>query len=213
MREQGTVQTAAIGGRPRNEPMQGAGGTEGVGMLAFDNIQELAMLIIQGAERLHGIEYAKKLNDTTNVSKIYKATRLRQRSTNMGDSDMMGFGSVNSLNDQRQGDDTNTPHRFIYNAADCRLLYTPASYHDPVVLWKMAIDAKWGKGKCVPGSAGHKATIGTINNRPGFGSKGRKSQQSGADSTVFQPTGASSPVAVPRAMLVLVSVAALGFVM
>jgi hypothetical protein len=211
MREQGKVQTIAFGGRPRNEPMQGVGGSKGSQVLSFDDLYAFAERTIMVAQALDGAAVAKQLNDTTNVGKIYNAEQIYKRTTvpNPGQTIV---GGVNSLNNQRQGDAAQTPLEFIYDAADCRLFYTTASYLDPVNLWKMAIDAKWGKGKCVPGSTGHKTAIGTLGNLPGFGVKGN-SQQSNADGTPFQTAGAAPTSGVSGAMMALAGAVAVAMVL
>jgi hypothetical protein len=61
-------------------------------------------------------------------------------------------GGVNSLNNQRQNDCSNTPLQFYYEPADCRLFYSLATYLDPVALWKRTVDSKWLSKACVPGS-------------------------------------------------------------
>ncbi|KAF2826510.1 hypothetical protein CC86DRAFT_293001 [Ophiobolus disseminans] len=202
MREQGKVQSIAIGGRPRNAAMQGIGGSKGSQVLTFDVLHDFAERTIKVAEALDGAAVAKRLNETTNVGKIYNAKQIFKRTTIPGAGKSI-VGGVNSLNNQRQGDTTETPLEFIYEATDCRLFYTTASYLDPVNLWKMAIDSRWGKGKCVPGSTGHKTAISTLENKSGFGSKGTNSQQSNADGTPFQTTGAAPSMGVSAAMMVV----------
>ena len=44
--------------------------------------------------------------------------------------------------------------QFVYEAADCRLWYTPKMINDISEVWRTAADAAWGKGNslCVEGS-------------------------------------------------------------
>ncbi|KAH8716993.1 hypothetical protein GQ44DRAFT_688498 [Phaeosphaeriaceae sp. PMI808] len=174
MREQGKVQTIVIGGRPRNAPMQGVGGSKGSQVLSLDKIYTFAEDTIDIAKALNGVAVAEKLNETA-VGKIYNAEQIYIRTAIPKEGESL-VGGVNSLNNQRRGDKDQTPLEFIYEAADCRLFYTTATLLDPVNLWKQAIEAKWGKGKCVPGSTGHTTAIGTVDSKPGFGAKGSSTQ-------------------------------------
>jgi hypothetical protein len=44
-------------------------------------------------------------------------------------------GSVNFRNNIRIGDESVTPLQFVYEAADCRIWYTPEMIYDPTSLW------------------------------------------------------------------------------
>jgi hypothetical protein len=44
-------------------------------------------------------------------------------------------GSVNFRNNIRIGDTSVTPLQFVYEAADCRIWYTPEMLYDPTFLW------------------------------------------------------------------------------
>jgi hypothetical protein len=188
MREQGKVQTIAVGGRPLNAPMQGVGGSKGSQKLSFDSLLAFAERTIKVAEALDGAAVSKYLENNTAVGKIYHATQIYKRTTLPGEGSTI-VGAVNSLNNLRQNDTTDTPLEFLYEAADCRLFYTTATYMDPVKFWKMAIDAKWGSGKCVPGSTGHSTAIGMMEERPGFGQKAK----AGSGSKGNWATGATTP--------------------
>ncbi|EJT72125.1 peptidase S41 family protein [Gaeumannomyces tritici R3-111a-1] len=62
-------------------------------------------------------------------------------------------GGVNAKNASGTGD-AQTPRQFLYQAANCRVWYTPRSVMDPDVNWKTAVDATWGDsdGLCVDNS-------------------------------------------------------------
>lgn len=164
MREQGKVQTIAVGGRPMNTPMQGVGGSKGSQVLSFDTIYNFALNTLSNAEELYGLDTAQKLNKTTAAGRIANTQQLFKRSTRLITEHLSG--SVNSLDNLRQNDTTETALEFVYEAADCRLFYTAKSYLDPVPLWKQAIDTKWGNGKCVNGSIEDATAIGVVNNEP-----------------------------------------------
>jgi hypothetical protein len=212
MREQGKVQTIAVGGRPLNAPMQGVGGSKGSQKLDLDALYNFAERTIKVAEALDGAAVAKHLNESTAVGRIYNAEQIYKRTTipNEGSSIV---GAINSLNNLRQGDLTETPLEFLYEAADCRLFYTTATYLDPVNFWKMAIDAKWGTGKCVQGSTGHKTAIGMLEKKPGFGQKGTSAQGSDGGFSTTQSTGAAPRSGVSTMVMGLVAIAAIALVM
>lgn len=189
MREQGKVQTIAIGGRPRNAPMQGVGGSKGSERLLMDQLLGFAERTLNTALALDGAAVVNKLNQTA-VGKISNAIQIYLRST--PSSTEYIAGSVNALNNQRMNDSTETPLEFQYEAADCRLFYTTATYRDPVNLWKAVWDAKWANGKCVPGSTGHKTAIGVLENKSSFGSKSGDAQQTSANGKPIESTSAAS---------------------
>lgn len=63
------------------------------------------------------------------------------------------FASVN-LRDQVRRNET-TPLQFAYEAADCRIFYTPQTVFNYTALWQYAADAIWSKPSlCVEGSTG-----------------------------------------------------------
>jgi hypothetical protein len=49
----------------------------------------------------------------------------------------------------------NVPLQFVYEAADCRILYTKAMTVDVTAIWKAVADSTWGgKSHCIAGSLG-----------------------------------------------------------
>ncbi|KAH7411774.1 hypothetical protein DE146DRAFT_254437 [Phaeosphaeria sp. MPI-PUGE-AT-0046c] len=166
MREQGKVQTIAVGGRPVNGPMQGIGGSKGVHLLGMDLVYLSAQSTLQIAYELHGAEVARYLNSTA-IGKIANTDQLFIRSAYAPGRGLAG--GMNGLNNQRMGDESQTPLEFIYEAADCRLFYTLNTLYDPVNLWKAAADVRWGQGKCVPQSTGHSTAIGVVESKKASG--------------------------------------------
>lgn len=166
MREQGKVQTIAVGGRPANAPMQGVGGSKGVHLLGMDLVYMAALQTIQIAYALQGPALTLYLNSTA-IGKIANTEQMFLRTAYAPDKNLVG--GMNGLNNQREGDASQTPLEFIYEAADCRLFYTLETLYDPVKLWKAAADVRWGQGKCVARSTGHSTAIGVVqkNKAPG----------------------------------------------
>ena len=163
MREQGQVQTISIGGRPQPGPMQTVGGTKGAQVLNMGNIAKLFKQALQVIVETMGVAVAQRAEGTT-FGAIVNTTQLFIRTSHLSEENPL-FGRVNSLDNLRQNDTEQVPLEFIYEAADCRLFETLASQQDPSVLWKMAVDAKWGNGKCVDGSTGDKTAIGVVTNQ------------------------------------------------
>ncbi|ORY10260.1 hypothetical protein BCR34DRAFT_602239 [Clohesyomyces aquaticus] len=177
MREQGKVQTIAVGGRPTKAPMQGIAGTKGANVLDFNTIITFLAQMVNATGEIMGIAKAEQVNATA-VGKILDTTQLFVRSAHT-DPEMPIFGRINSLDNLRQNDSSETPLEFVYEAADCRLFNTFESWFDVTKLWKAAVDVKWGKGKCVDGSMGDKTALSVVLNKPfnqGNSSLGNSSQ-------------------------------------
>lgn len=91
---------------------------------------------------------------------------------------LANFGRVNIRNQVRFQSDV--PLQFIYEAADCRLWYTPAMVTDMRVLWGTVADAVWGTGEglCVPGSTGQVTALPNVTSTdaPGQESVGTDAQ-------------------------------------
>lgn len=67
------------------------------------------------------------------------------------------YASVN-IRDQIRPNET-IPRQFAYEAADCRIFYTPQTYYNYTSLWKYAADSIWGpRDLCVSGSRGFATT-------------------------------------------------------
>lgn len=143
MVQQGGVKTIALGGRPGlgNKPIQAIGGVKGSNDYPFEYIFE-ATAEIWGASN-------SSLQSQWESSVLNQYTALPlYRSTNV---------VVNSRNAYRQGDASNTPLQFVYEPADCRILYTPAMVVDETAVWKTVADSVWGGGAgnaCVAGGFG-----------------------------------------------------------
>jgi hypothetical protein len=70
------------------------------------------------------------------------------------------FASIN-LRDQIRKDE-DVPVQFVYEAADCRIFYTPQTWYNYTALWHYAADAMWmNPGLCVKNSTGYATTNNT----------------------------------------------------
>ena len=72
-------------------------------------------------------------------------------------------GAFNLRNNIRQGDTSQTPLQFVYEAADCRFFYTAEMYASQEKVWEMAYKLVWQNETCVHGSTGQ------ISSAPGTG--------------------------------------------
>jgi len=171
---------------------QGVGGTKGSQLIPFDSLVILAQQTIETAEDLNGAAVAQQLNETS-VGTIYQATQMYQRTAPNPEGKLSG--GVNSQNNQRRNDSSNTPLQFYYEAADCRLFYSLATYLDPVNLWKRTADSKWLNKACVPGSMAE-----------GFGPKNNGTEP------LQSPTSAASSLK-SRTALVLAAVVAIAMIL
>jgi hypothetical protein len=58
--------------------------------------------------------------------------------------------------------DSDIPVQFVYEAANCRIFYTPATFYNMSNLWQYAADAIWtNPSLCVTNSTGYASTNGT----------------------------------------------------
>jgi hypothetical protein len=90
---------------------------------------------------------------------IYSPTPLGSKAKFLTDS------RFNLRNAVRDGDSSQTPLQFVYEACNCRLFYQTADLYDITGVWMRAAAVAWGSAKCVSdstvnsdGSMGAKAT-------------------------------------------------------
>lgn len=144
MTQQGGVKTVALGGRPGGGITQAVGGVKGT----EDSEMEY---IFKDIVAIYGSSNSSLQNDwQDSVLSQYTALPF-YRST---------AAVVNVRNGYRQGDASQTPLQFIYEPADCRILYTPAMVVDETAVWKTVADSMWGGGAgnaCVAGGFGEES--------------------------------------------------------
>ena len=124
------VRTVVAGGRPQLGPMQARAGTRGA--------------------RSYDAGYLD--------SDIYSAETLNTSSTTKLPDRNLDFRLDRAhfnLEDQiRRGE--NFPLQFAYEAANCRIFYTPKTFFDFAALWQYAADAVWtNSALCVKDSTNH----------------------------------------------------------
>jgi hypothetical protein len=141
MHHEAGVRTVAVGGRPSYGPMQAASGSRGAQLYSNYNLDQ-------------DFQIASKLNATARDI-------LPSR-----DEDVWITSASITLRDQiRRGE--NIPLQFVYDAAKCRIFYTPQTFNNFTNSWKYAADAIWSKPElCVKDSTGY-ATNGTSGDTQG----------------------------------------------
>jgi hypothetical protein len=146
MRHEGGVKVVAAGGRPNNGPMQAPSGNRGAALQSTDVLDA-------------NIDFAQRIYQSANFTdeEIFEVLPNRTQALDV----YVTYASVN-LRDQVRKDET-IPLQFEYQAADCRIWYTPQTIYNYTALWQYAADAVWSsKSLCVSGSTGL-ATTGTNN--------------------------------------------------
>jgi hypothetical protein len=143
------VRAVTVGGRPENRPIQAVTGTKGGEVIPMFTFPQYASNLLNISSQL-GISTVKS-NDAT-LSSLANVPRIAVRA---GD----GQSRIQSQDQIRKGDSSGTPLQFIYDAADCKIFYTPKSYSNPDLAWKQAWDAFFNDTNCVPGSTKHKSSI------------------------------------------------------
>ena len=128
MHHEAGVRTVVAGGRPQIGPMQGLAGSRGA-------------QIYQAADLDTDIFLAEEINVTVTADL-----------PNDQDFDFRVDVATFNLRDQIRRDE-NFPLQFAYEAADCRIFYTPQTFNNYAALWQYAADAIWTNPKlCVQGS-------------------------------------------------------------
>ncbi|KAI1123637.1 hypothetical protein F5Y10DRAFT_251427 [Nemania abortiva] len=134
MHHEAGVRVVTAGGRPTTGPMQAVGGTRGAVAFATDLLD-------------NNINFVRQLLEGTS-----EADFLPNRTEAL---DVFVVGATINLRDQVRAGDT-TPLQFAYEAADCRIYFTPQTIFNYTALWQYAADAIWtNPGLCVAGSTGY----------------------------------------------------------
>jgi len=152
MRQRAGVKYIALGGRPREGLTQAVGGVKGTNNRGFAYIQNVAQAMVT------------ELNNTLEESQMYNRTEFGQ----LFDDTVFNRAAVNitpgiNFRDGIRSKDlaSNTeatndiPLQFVFEEADCRILYTKPMTIDVTNIWKAVADTAWGgKDHCFAGSLG-----------------------------------------------------------
>ena len=138
MHHEAGVRTVVVGGQPKPGPMQAPSGARGAEFYSFADIN-------------FDIRVAEIMSTTAGDS-------LPKREEDM----MISYAGIN-LRDQIRKNE-NVPLQFVYEAANCRIFFTPQTFHDFSKLWHYAADAIWSKPElCIKGSTGYTSGSDTTN--------------------------------------------------
>ncbi|KAL7796134.1 hypothetical protein V8C37DRAFT_414417 [Trichoderma ceciliae] len=146
------VRVVAVGGRPQAGPMQGIGGVKGAQTLTLDTISgfyDAANELVKNAT-----DAKQPLFTDEEFSKFQSAIPVPFAELPI----KLDGGQVNFRNAFSPFND-DLPTQFIYQAADCRLFYTPQTLTKPETLWVNTANAIWGDGACVFRNAPRKALL------------------------------------------------------
>ena len=141
MHHEAGVRVVAAGGLPTTGPMQAPSGSRGASDYDLDVLDaniDFAQQLLQAQDSLE----QNFLPNRTTAMDVY-----------------VTYADIN-LRDQVRRNET-IPLQFAYEAADCRIFYTPKTAYNYTALWQYAADAIWtNPNLCVSGSTGF-ATTGT----------------------------------------------------
>ena len=141
MHHEAGVRVVVAGGTPSTGPMQAPSGSRGAleyTTFELDSDISFAQTILDQQGSIN----ASFLPNRTNALEVY-----------------VTFASINLRDEVRRGE--TVPLQFAYEAADCRIFYTPQTVYNYTALWLYAADAIWSNSTlCVAGSTGH-TTAGT----------------------------------------------------
>ncbi|KAL9121300.1 MAG: hypothetical protein Q9187_002143 [Circinaria calcarea] len=157
MKTQAKVKSVTFGGRPNNKgSMQAVGGTKGTQVVSFASIFQF-IGIAAGLDLSSSIqqvrEYISEKLGATDLAKISTYPILRSTSA-----------VLNFKSNIRMNDTTLTPLQFVYEAADCRLWYTPRMINDISEIWRAAAQAAWNSSSlCIGRSTNDPLSISDNN--------------------------------------------------
>lgn len=113
------VRTVVVGGRPDYTLMQAPSGTRGS---AFYDLRRLDNDLIA----------ARSIENTTGALPLGRTLGF-----------FISRASVNLRDQIRRNDSSNTPLQFRFEAADCRIFFTPNTWYNLTNLWSYAAEAAW----------------------------------------------------------------------
>ena len=176
MKTQAKVKSYTFGGRPQKGPMQAVGGSKGAQVYSWQLLL-IDVALAAGIDIFNstGSGLEQQLQDVSPQRSPLLSHSLTYRSqyvsanltgTTLENLSLYALNrtvaaSGNLKNNIRSGDGSLTPLQFVYEAADCRLWYTPKMINDISEVWRVAADAAWGKGNslCVEGSTGDPSSL------------------------------------------------------
>ncbi|KAK1141240.1 hypothetical protein N8T08_009279 [Aspergillus melleus] len=142
------IKAVTVGGRAKPGPMQTIGGTKGGEVIPFSAVSDEIPQLLNATTQL-GI--APDL-DSPSILRLLDTEQVFLR---VGDS----YSRLQVQDQIRKGDSSQTPLQYIYEAADCRIWYTPQTLLNPEKAWAAAWNAHVNRTNCVAGSTGHNSSL------------------------------------------------------
>ncbi|KAF7956395.1 hypothetical protein EAE96_003736 [Botrytis aclada] len=138
-RHEAGVRVVVVGGTPTTGPMQAPAGSRGARDYDTSTLDA-------------NIDFTQKLlQNQSSTDATFLPNRTEQLSV------FVYFADIN-LRDQVR-EDEEIPLQFAYEAADCRIYYTPQTVYNYTNLWQYAADAIWKNSSlCVQDSTGYSST-------------------------------------------------------
>ncbi len=127
--------------------MQGVAGSKGGQVYGYDVIASIASVIPTALEILE----TKNISPPPLPSSEFFIDIDAESPLGVTDQVLMG-SRINLRNSMHEGDASQTPLQFVYEASNCKLFYTAADQYEISGLWKRVANVAWGNGTCVPGS-------------------------------------------------------------
>ncbi|KAI9890215.1 MAG: hypothetical protein M1814_004377 [Vezdaea aestivalis] len=191
MMDFGKVRTITAGGRPNKDPMAAIGGTQGMGIYQWAELQGYAD---------DAVKISYNLDNQEGYNKVFRALSTIRDDPPLPPSGWKkgSGGNVNFLDNIRNGDDTQTPRQFTKSYADCRIFYTPTDILNVTSSWNR-VASYWsnnGTGLCVATKPSTTSTTG-----PSSLPSASKKKESAARSTAT--VGLAALVALFAAMALL----------
>lgn len=143
MHHEAGVKTVVAGGYPMNGPMQAPAGSRGARSYSvIDTLDD-------------NIGYAQYiLQDNDDPRQNFLPNRTEALDV------FVQYAGINLRDQVRKGSDV--PLQFLYEAANCRIFFTPKTWNNYTALWQYAADAIWTNSNlCVNGSTGYASTNGS----------------------------------------------------
>ena len=140
------VKSVVVGGRPSYGPMQAPAGSRGARYYGLTEI-DASVINVQTVETDAGLPPDPAL-------------------PNRLDQDIFIYAAGVNLRDQIREEET-VPLQMQFEAADCRIFYTPSTFNNFTNLWTYAADATWRNPQlCTQGSTGFATRKGSTPKPP-----------------------------------------------
>ncbi|TVY36957.1 Peptidase S41 family protein [Lachnellula subtilissima] len=148
MHHEAGVRTVVAGGRSSYGPMQAPSMSRGAAAYTLDSLDyqiDVAQQLLQESSDPSSANFLPNRTTATDVWITYADINLRDQVRRGG----------------------NIPLQFVYEAATCRIFYTPQTFYNYTALWTYAADAMWNNPSlCVKDSTGWSTTSATNTTAP-----------------------------------------------